>query len=688
MVTIKGDMTAWGAKLVGLLLVLAPVYLLLTGNDQVADAKTLWFTWAFGFGLLGLGYFWAERAYVFAILVLSLSLGGAAQLWLLQPLWFPALRFNNDTLNDTAMLAVIGLQGILAVTVIWRRGGLAMLRRVLDGLGVGRLVLIFALSALASVSIMGFVPQGYFTSLGLHLSASAIMIGANMLTVVAMLMLPPPFASYRGFHPVVPALVAFGASAAIAWFAFQGLPHVEDELVYLFQARTLVHGALTVAAPPEVAQPGLAYYLLDIQQGRWFAVTSPGWPAVLALGVLVGAPWLVNPVLAGIAVLLAQAVTQRLAGRKRANIVGLLMCTSPWFIGASGSLMGHTLTITLMLLAWFLLLSNAETLRGHARLAGGAGLAMGWVFFTRQLDGLLLGVLTGLWLLSKWRQPAGALRVLWYSAGALATGSLYFWYNYVMTGDFLQSPLARYLARVWQTGANNYGFGAQIGPPKGWRGLDIAPGHSPYEALINTAQDWSSLQLELFGWGIGSLVLIYALLFWGKLRRTDWAMLAIAITTIAALFFYWFSGSFYIGPRYWFALFFPALYLSASGFDALSERLASLGGDRRTARVTLFVMCLFGLFVFIPWRGVEKYYRFRNFDTEVRQAQNIGLFGNAVVFFDIEANPGSALVLNDPRLPPDQPIFLNAHGEGIDTAVAAAFPNRPAVHFYGARPRF
>jgi len=687
-VTFKGDFTAWAAKLTGLFLVLLPVYLMATANTAVAGPKTLWFVWAFGFGLVGFGYFWTEGARLFAMLVLSMTLGGAAQLWLLQPLWFPALRFGNDTLHDAAMLVVIGLQGVLALIVIWRRGGLGKLHALAATFGAVRLGIFFALTALLSVSIMGFVPQGYFASLGLHLSASAVMIGANMLSVVAMLMLPAPFASYRGFHPIIPALTAFGASAAIAWFAFQGLPHVEDELVYLFQADTLAHGALSAPAPPTAAHAGLQYYLLEISQGRWFAVTSPGWPAVLALGVLVGAPWLVNPILAGIAVLLAHAVTRRLAGPKRANIVALLMCTSPWFIAASGSFMGHTLTVTLSLLAWLVLLSDAKTTRGHVVLALTGGLAMGWVFVTRQMDGLLLGTLTGMWLLSRWRRPGGGLRTVVYSVSAFASGSVYFLYNYVMTGNLLLSPLARYLGRVWQQGANSYGFGPKIGPPGGWGGLDIAPGHSPYEAIINTAQNLSSLQLELFGWGIGSLALVYALLLWGKLRRADVAMLAIAGAVIVALFFYWFSGSFYIGPRYWFSLFFPMLYLSASGFAALSDRLALLGADRRTARVTLFVICLFGLFVFIPWRGVEKYYQFGRYDTEIRDARDAGAFGNAVVFFDIRSDPGAALVLNDPWLPADRPVFLNDRGPGFDrAAAAAAFPGRPVLRYSGAAPK-
>ncbi|MEZ5867819.1 MAG: hypothetical protein R3D46_04865 [Defluviimonas denitrificans] len=45
--------------------------------------------------------------------------------------------------------------------------------------------------------------------------------------------------------------------------------------------------------------PGLDYYLIEVKDGRWFSATLPGWPAVLALGALLGLPWIVNPLLAG-----------------------------------------------------------------------------------------------------------------------------------------------------------------------------------------------------------------------------------------------------------------------------------------------------------------------------------------------------------------------------------------------------
>ena len=75
-------------------------------------------------------------------------------------------------------------------------------------------------------------------------------------------------------------LLTFLASAAVAFFAFERLPHLEDEVAYLFQAKTMALGHLTVPSP---ARPEAFWtpFVLD-HQGQRFGKYPPGWPAILA----------------------------------------------------------------------------------------------------------------------------------------------------------------------------------------------------------------------------------------------------------------------------------------------------------------------------------------------------------------------------------------------------------------------
>ena len=97
-------------------------------------------------------------------------------------------------------------------------------------------------------------------------------------------------------------ILAFATTAAVAYFAFERLPHLEDEVAYLFQARTMALGRLTVPSP-EPKQAFWTPFVLD-HQGQRFGKYPPGWPSILAAGVLAGLPWLVNPLLAALSLYL------------------------------------------------------------------------------------------------------------------------------------------------------------------------------------------------------------------------------------------------------------------------------------------------------------------------------------------------------------------------------------------------
>ncbi len=628
----------------------------------------------------------------FGLLGLMLLGGSAAQLYLTDPLWFPALRFALHGKADLAMLALLALEAAAAGLVLARRGPARLATAAARAFGSVRLLAVLAISFALSVSVMGYAVQGAWGSWIKHLVAASALIALHLAMLLAIAQTSRPRPLSRPVPPLLLAAVAAGASLLLAWFGFERMPHVEDELAYLFQARTFAQGSLGLPAPPAAALPGLDYYLLQVQNGHWFAVTPPGWPAVLALGVLVGAPWLVNPLLFGLAILLAHAITADRLGRTAADRAALVLATSPWLIAAAASMMTHTLTLALILTAWWAVVRAERSPRRALLWALAAGLAMGWVFTIRQLDGLLIGILTGLWLLtlvrpemthSEMARPAAVGRnirlALAYGLGCLATGSAYFLYNFALTGHPTQAPMALYLNALWGPGANAYGFGPGIGPAGGWGALDLAPGHSPLEGLINTANNLAALQLEASGWAIGSLGLALACLFWQRLQRFDIAMLVVLLATIAALFFYWFAGSFYIGPRYWFIAAFPLAVLCVRGLAAIEARLPPEGAAKLPALFTL--LCLSGLLIFTPWRGVAKYHDYQDYHATIRTAAETGRFGTAIVLVAPVGNIASALMLNDPALPADQPIFL-ADLPSLDLAgLAAAYPGRAIVHF-------
>lgn len=645
-----------------------------------AVAQDRWFLTAVSVGLVAAAIGWRRAAPGWGLMAAFVLTGGAAQLYLTDPLWFPAPRLRPDGPVDMAMMALIGVEGLAALAVILRRGPSRLWHWMRRGPGLGAVVLLLLTGAAFSISVTPYAAHGNWSDYAVRLVAGGVLAGLHLTALAALMTLRPPFYAEGGIHPVYGAALALLTGILLGYFAYQNMPHVEDELAYLFQARTFASGHLAVAPPAEAIRPGLVYYLIEMTPDRWISVTAPGWPAALALGVAAGMPWLVNPVLAGMAVLFGYAIVRRHGGAATAGIAALMMAVSPWFAGSAGGLMTHSLTTALILFSWWAILRGRET-RDHLGTGWliAAGLAMGWVFATRPLDGLLAGVLTGLWILLSGR--GAILRALAYGAGCIVAGSGFLFYNRAMTGHFLSAPLDAYLVELWGAGANAFGFGDRVGPPGGWGALDLSPGHTPAEGLVNTLNNLSALQFEMMGWLAGSLILV---LLWAAIatRRTrfDRAMVIVVLVTIAAMFPYWFAGSFYIGPRYWFLAAFPLIHLSARGAVALDARLTEAGQPGRVGPA-LILLAVFSALVFTPWRGVTKYYEYGNYNARIAQADRAGTFGNAVVLVTGKQDPGSYLYLNRPGLPADRPIFVADTGTLDEAAIRAAYPGRPLVRY-------
>ena len=633
--------------------------------------------------LLVAGFALRRGTVAFAVLAFALVTGTGAQLYLTEPLWFPTLRLRPQGLRDGVMLAVIAGEVAVAAAMLGRFDMKALVADIFARFGAIRSVLFLCLTFAFAVPVLHYIDRGAVAAYLAHVVAGAVLILVHLSILLAMAQVKCPVSGNHRISPIVHATVAALGSLALTFFAFEAMPHVEDEVAYLFQARTLAGGAVSVPAPQAAVLPGLDYYLLEVREGRWYSTTLPGWPAALAVALALGLPWLLNPLLAALSVLLAHAIAKAKAGRDTADITALLMGFSPWFLAAGGSLMPHMLTLFLSLLAWWLILRVEAGVPGRWWRLALAGLAMGWIFCSRPLDGLIMGGLTGLWLILAIKRGTHLSRALPYVLGCLAAGGLLLIFNAKITGSPFALPLSLYLDRHWHPGANAFGFGPDIGPPGSWGSLDLWVGHGPLEAVINTINLLVSLQLELFGWPIGSLALIFAFFLWQNRRSTfDRAMMALLAAVILVMALYWFAETYYFGPRYWFLAAFPIFYLSARGCEALHQRLAGAGGEGviRLESV-VWLLCTIGLCVFLPWRGVAKYHEYGDFHPEFRNAAATGIFGNAVVIFDKTGNEGSAFMLNDPWLGEDMPVFLLDTGTLDEAALSAAFPGREILRF-------
>ena len=684
----SGMAKAIGAALIALAVLAAAAPLL-----TVLSPRFVWLAFALAStGVVG-GAIALRRAPVTALLTVMLFLGGIAQLWLTEPDWFSEFRPLIHDPIDLAMLAALGVEAAVALFALLRGVGARRLRAAIAALGGRRLLVLCALTGLSSTLLLRHVelhdPIGYLWRVAFLTGLAAIHAGL-VAAIAAASDLPALWPMQRAARawsaraPLLLAGLAMLVALLLALLAFRGMALVEDETVYLFHARTLAGGMLMAPPLPAGTADALQFFLIESTPAGWFATTAPGFPAVLALGVLAGVPCLVNPLLGGAAIWLAHRLTERWSDRWTANMVALLMAVSPWMLETSASLMTHALSLALITGGWLLVTiahDRQRERRGYsaALAALAAGLLMGLLFLNRALEGLLIGVLSGLWLVWTLRL-AGWRTILFYGLGCMCTGALVFPYNAFFTGNPLSAPLQEYDERNWGPHSNDFGFGKDRGPPTDWGGFDIWHGHSPLEGLINTLSGLRMLDADLFGWMTGSLLLVWCWLIWSRKGSFPRAMALVAAVVIFAHFFYWFNALAYIGARYWYAAFFPLVVLSAFGARELIARAERGGVADAEQRVlgSIVILAAFGLAVFVPWRGIEKF--------SVRSADGAAIAAaierpdmrDTVVFLDKHGFERAA-TLNDPYLRRGRPILARDLGPQSDARVLAAFPGRRAV---------
>lgn len=381
------------------------------------------------------------------------------------------------------------------------------------------------------------------------------------------------------WRPALGALVlaTLGATASIAWWVLDGIPHVQDSVAYLFQARIFALGLVAAPAPP--VPQAFEHEFVLVRDGLWFGKYPPGFPLVLALGVLAGAPWLVNPIAGALAVGGVALLGRRVFGPGVGLLAAALLLGSPFFLFLAGSMMSHT---TSLLWAVLLLLAFERSEAGRAgpgRPAAAAfwpllaGFAFGMLFITRQLTALgLAAPFLVAWLWAARRGGWGALgRPARAALGFLPPALLLLGFNRALTG----SPLVNPFELWWEF--DRVGFGPTVG---------MHGGHDLGRGLVNTYLNLSELLRHLWGWP-HYLTLAPALVPFLVLRarRWDWLLLLSALGLFGAYVFYWAEGIMY-GPRYYYEANAALALLTARGLAVLAElaaAAAALAAPRRGA---------------------------------------------------------------------------------------------------------
>ncbi|UCG86802.1 MAG: hypothetical protein JSW71_23385 [Gemmatimonadota bacterium] len=321
------------------------------------------------------------------------------------------------------------------------------------------------------------------------------------------------------------AVLLAGLAATAMLDAFARNPHLIDEVAQLFQSRIFAAGR--IAAPvPEPPEFFLVAQTL-ISDAGWVSQYPPGQSLLLAVGMLLGLEWLVNPILGGISVLLVFYLARGMFGIKVGVAACLLWAASSWVLFMSATYMNHVGATTLALGAWTALWAPRRCNRWHVLVAG---FLLGATAATRPLDGVACALPMLVWMVARRRVTSAA----WLALGMLPVAIMWGYLNWQLFG----SPIT-------------LGYSAHYGSDVGL-GFHMDPWGHPYTPLIavsNVATAVRRLHIYFYEWPIPALL---PLALWGVLgRQWSWKDLVMGAGVVAGpllYFFYWHSG-FYPGPR-------------------------------------------------------------------------------------------------------------------------------------------
>lgn len=469
-----------------------------------------------------------------------------------------------------------------------------------------------AIAILAFLPIANWIPGGhqadwYSTVLSEWLNGSLIAVGGALVLTILSRRLPiwrpglvAPLVRQAHQRPhltgLIIACVAFALYAFIAWRVLSARPLFIDELSQLFQARIFASGRLWLPEPEHPEFTSILHIIDD--RGKWFSQFPPGGPLMMVPGVVVNAPWLVDPFAGAVSAALFWGIARRIEPRPAVALgASLLMATAPFVAFLASSHMNHATCAMWILVAVYALTRMTEgdhdgtSSTTRSMFAALAGFAFGVAASIRPVDAFAFAFPAGLWMLLRAaRRPAFVRDLLAAGAGLAIPAACILWFNALTTGH----PLLFAYEQLW---GKEHGLGFHQAP----YGLV----HTPARGLELLNLYFLRLQSYLFETPLPSLTpAVVALALCTRLERIDRYLLASVAFLLSLYFAYWHDG-FYLGPRF--------VYLTAPFFVLWTARAPVLLRERwpnhpQLYRGTVFafvVAGLFALFGSVPYRAAQ-----------------------------------------------------------------------------------
>ena len=390
--------------------------------------------------------------------------------------------------------------------------------------------------------------------------------------------------------PLALALIALAVYCAIALLVFDGRPLMIDEFSQVLHAQAFTDGRL---GRPNPAHPEFFSSIQFLDVGtQTISHFPPGGPAVLAVGLLLGASWLAIPLCGAGSVLAFASIVRRIEPRHGVALgATLLFAFSPFFAFMAGTHLNHVSMLVGVLVGAAALMRVMSSDRPMPLAAFASGIGFGAAATIRPADALAFAAPAAIWYLARaLRDRRRWVDALVAGIGVAIPMGAMLWVNAQTTG----SPFLFAYEMLW---GKEVGLGFHESAPWG-------EPHTPRRGVELVNIYLLQLGVHLFESPVpGILPALVALAMTRRFSDGDRYLLASAALLIAMYFAYWFNGQ-YLGPRFMIPVAPVAALWTARLFPLLRERF----GDRLHYRSTVFAAgacAVIALFLMIPMRARE-----------------------------------------------------------------------------------
>lgn len=482
-------------------------------------------------------------------------------------------------------------------------------------------------------------------------------------------------------------LVAVAATAWIGSIIFETLPHIEDEVAYVWQANTISRGELTLQSPlcPKCF---LVPFVVDYN-GLRFGKYPIAWPVLLSFAIRVGKRAWLPPLLAELNIGLAYSLFKKILDKKTALLAIILTVMSPFFLMNASSLLAHNWSLFLTLsfvIGWVDTFSTTSKVPRWLTSIVSA-LSLGALALTRPMTAVGVAIpffIHGSILLFG-KDNSTRRRVIWIGLIAGLISSLHFLWQYSVTGNPWLNPY-----ELWWP-YDKIGFGPDVGLQTG--------GFTPRAAYSNTVFSLWIGSHDVFGWPYLSYIFIpFGIIALIRCKKA-WTVSLIFPSLVLIYNFYW-IGSWLFGPRYYFEGLISISMLTAAGIDFLigkkENTISALLAPKINTVKNIIVSSLVGFLIlgnllfYLPTRigSLRGLYGHQRSQMEPFQTEQAQALTPALVIVHMQhswVEYGTLLELSSPFN--DTPfVFTFSRGEEEDQKVADVFPERNIFHYYADKP--